>query len=221
MRVITVARKPMEGTIADNVLKHGTGALNIEACRIRLAPSEPDSGAAYYANRGLPMPSNQQSYFGETSGAVVTSTPLPNGRWPANFIVAHRPECVRVGHATVKSDGHYPRARPRGSADAGPSGHAGQEGLQESYTSGETVETWSCAPGCPARELDRQSGHARSSGFRGGTATKRASGSDAGGHEAVRFGAESRPSGTAMILHDDQGGASRFFLQVGGAPCRS
>ena len=199
MRVITVARKPMEGTIADNVLAHGTGALNIEACRIRLAPPEPD------AVLDVPVP----------------AAPPSNGRWPANFIVAHRPECVRVGRATVKSDGHYPRARPRGSADAGPSGHAGQDGLQESYTSGETVETWSCAPGCPARELDRQSGHARSSGFRGGTATKRASGSNAGGHEAVRFGAESRPSGTSMILHDDQGGASRFFLQVGGAPCRS
>lgn len=220
MRVITVARKPMDGTIADNVLKHGTGALNIEACRIRLAPSEPDSGAAYYANRGMPMPPNHQSYFGESSGNTITSVPLPNGRWPANFIVAHKSECRRVGLASVKSDGHYPKARPRGSVDAGPSGHAGQEGLRESYTSGEVVETWSCVPGCPAQELDRQSGHRRSSGFNGGTAVKRSSGSDSDGHEAVRFGAESRPSGTKMVLHDDQGGASRFFLQVGGAECR-
>ena len=31
---ITLARKPLEGTVADNVLAHGTGALNIAACRV-------------------------------------------------------------------------------------------------------------------------------------------------------------------------------------------
>jgi site-specific DNA-methyltransferase (adenine-specific) len=31
---ITVARKPMIGTVAENVLQHGTGALNIDGCRI-------------------------------------------------------------------------------------------------------------------------------------------------------------------------------------------
>ena len=31
---IVVARKPLAGTVAANVLKHGTGALNIDACRI-------------------------------------------------------------------------------------------------------------------------------------------------------------------------------------------
>lgn len=31
---IILARKPLEGTIADNVLKHGTGGLNIDGCRV-------------------------------------------------------------------------------------------------------------------------------------------------------------------------------------------
>jgi len=31
---ITVARKPITGTVAENVLKHGTGAINVEASRI-------------------------------------------------------------------------------------------------------------------------------------------------------------------------------------------
>jgi hypothetical protein len=31
---ILVARKPFKGSIAANVAKHGTGALNIDACRI-------------------------------------------------------------------------------------------------------------------------------------------------------------------------------------------
>ena len=31
---IIVARKPLEGTVAANVLAHGTGALNIDGCRV-------------------------------------------------------------------------------------------------------------------------------------------------------------------------------------------
>jgi site-specific DNA-methyltransferase (adenine-specific) len=31
---IVVARRPLEGTVAANVLKYGTGALNIDACRV-------------------------------------------------------------------------------------------------------------------------------------------------------------------------------------------
>lgn len=36
---IVVARKPLEGTVAANVLKYGTGAMNIDACRV---PTEGD-----------------------------------------------------------------------------------------------------------------------------------------------------------------------------------
>ena len=32
---IVVARKPLVGTVAANVLRHGTGALNIDGARIR------------------------------------------------------------------------------------------------------------------------------------------------------------------------------------------
>jgi DNA modification methylase len=31
---VVVARKPLEGTVAANVLKHGTGAINVDACRV-------------------------------------------------------------------------------------------------------------------------------------------------------------------------------------------
>ena len=31
---ITVARKPFKGTVANNVLEHGTGAINIDGCRV-------------------------------------------------------------------------------------------------------------------------------------------------------------------------------------------
>jgi site-specific DNA-methyltransferase (adenine-specific) len=52
---IVVARKPLIGTVARNVLRYGTGGLNIAGCS------------------------------------------LPSGRWPANAILCHAPECVCTG----------------------------------------------------------------------------------------------------------------------------
>src|SRR5690554_5469345 len=37
---IIVVRKPLEGTVADNVEKYGTGAINIDACRIEMSPED-------------------------------------------------------------------------------------------------------------------------------------------------------------------------------------
>ena len=34
---VVMARKPVEGTVADNLLKHGTGGINIDECRIELS----------------------------------------------------------------------------------------------------------------------------------------------------------------------------------------
>lgn len=39
---IIVARKPLAGTVAANVLQHGTGALNVEACRITASGQNPE-----------------------------------------------------------------------------------------------------------------------------------------------------------------------------------
>lgn len=41
---IVVARKPIEGTVAENVLKYGTGAINIDACRVPLEADDKASG---------------------------------------------------------------------------------------------------------------------------------------------------------------------------------
>ena len=93
MKVIHVLRKPLTGTVAANVLAHGTGALNIDATRIRTGQNEPDSGAMFYKNRGLSMPENRQNYFGQAE-RTVQCEPLVGGRWPANFILSHSPSCV-------------------------------------------------------------------------------------------------------------------------------
>ena len=81
---IVMARKPLTGTVAANVLEHGTGALNIDATRI-------DMGADYNPNAV-----QRQSSSSAGMGGLGGSGYSPNheqakfnakGRWPANVIL--------------------------------------------------------------------------------------------------------------------------------------
>jgi site-specific DNA-methyltransferase (adenine-specific) len=78
---IVVARKPFKGTVAANVLAHGTGALNIDGCRVGTEivesgrhgrKSDQFSTNAYACGKG---------YAGRDAIAGVNI-----GRWPANVI---------------------------------------------------------------------------------------------------------------------------------------
>ena len=73
---ITVARKPLVGTVAANVLQHGTGALNIDGCRV------PGEGNKTF-NRDAGERPRDQYRTGTTVGAAM---PTDAGRWPANLI---------------------------------------------------------------------------------------------------------------------------------------
>lgn len=73
---IVLARKPLCGTVAENVQAHGTGALNIDGCRI--------DGDYFTRNRKT---DGGNSVFGTGSGAGEF---LPtSGRWPANVVFSH------------------------------------------------------------------------------------------------------------------------------------
>lgn len=76
----TLVRKPLsEDTIMDNVLLHGTGAINIEASRIDLDGEEPPSGSAQRVYN------NNQFNQDTTKHGNNTTTP-ESGRFPANVI---------------------------------------------------------------------------------------------------------------------------------------
>jgi site-specific DNA-methyltransferase (adenine-specific) len=77
---ITLARKPLIGTVAENVLAHGTGALNVDGCRVEFA-GEPSG--VWGAKQ------NTQCGSGGTMGAGWSGRPSnknDKGRWPANLI---------------------------------------------------------------------------------------------------------------------------------------
>jgi DNA modification methylase len=70
---ITVARKPLEGTVAANVLAHGTGGLNVDGCRV--ATDELKGKVYNNNNTGWKCTSAPSTVHGNESG-----------RWPANLI---------------------------------------------------------------------------------------------------------------------------------------
>jgi DNA modification methylase len=73
---ITMARKPFPGTVAANVLEHGTGALNVDGCRVGIGG---DKGVWPITQR-----SEQRGSMAGAMAAAVTDQTL--GRWPANLI---------------------------------------------------------------------------------------------------------------------------------------
>jgi site-specific DNA-methyltransferase (adenine-specific) len=77
---ITMARKPLTGTVAANVLEHGTGALNVDGCRVAHA-EECRMMAPSQANIDNPSEKHRQAGRRETVLELK-----PSGRWPANLI---------------------------------------------------------------------------------------------------------------------------------------
>jgi len=78
---IIIARKPLEGTVADNVLTHGVGAINVDGCRV---PSDEQHRQKCASVVGLDSNRNGDCY-GEWGGKRTDSY-SPAGRWPANIL---------------------------------------------------------------------------------------------------------------------------------------
>jgi len=96
MEPITVARKPLIGTVAENVLQHGTGAINVDGCRVghneeckMMAPSQ--------AN--ISNPSDKCKQAGRREAVLELK---PAGRWPANLIHDGSDEVVQMFPQNVK-----------------------------------------------------------------------------------------------------------------------
>jgi DNA modification methylase len=81
---ITVARKPLgEKTVAANVLEHGTGAINVDGCRVAIDMAIDDprlGGNGDWSSEKMA----KNVYEGGYAGVRVGSS--PQGRWPANLI---------------------------------------------------------------------------------------------------------------------------------------
>lgn len=81
---IVVGRKPLAGTVAANVLAHGTGALNIAATRI---PTDDDLNGGAYTERGTVSGSLNSSGMNVVGAKAHGEFEQPSGRWPTNVVL--------------------------------------------------------------------------------------------------------------------------------------
>jgi hypothetical protein len=80
---ICIARKPIEGTVAQNILKYGTGAINLDGCRIEFESDEDLASATFGTGTNI----IGANYIGSklTDGRKNIEAD-PKGRFPANVI---------------------------------------------------------------------------------------------------------------------------------------
>jgi|13_taG_2_1085334.scaffolds.fasta_scaffold00082_3 site-specific DNA-methyltransferase (adenine-specific) len=100
---IVLARKPLEGTVAENVLEHDTGGLNIDESRVQYEQNDRLlKGGSYGGNR-----KNQggESIFGNGGGEASYEEGLPSGRFPANIIHDGSEEVLEGFPHTTSGDG--------------------------------------------------------------------------------------------------------------------
>jgi site-specific DNA-methyltransferase (adenine-specific) len=82
---ITMARKPFSSTVAANVIQYGTGAINVDGCRVKIDDDDPIHKAVW---------TSRPSKIGLSGVGFVTSNKdgdrraceTSKGRWPANII---------------------------------------------------------------------------------------------------------------------------------------
>jgi site-specific DNA-methyltransferase (adenine-specific) len=194
---IVLARKPLEKglSIAENILKWGVGGINIDASRI--------------GNVGGTIKTNTEDCFdnniygdGLNGGTKTFVDGL--GRFPANIILTHHPDCECIG--TKKAGKGERKQHQDGEVSSANEGytrpnknmHTHKDSSVIANYGEETIEDWDCHEDCPIRILDEQSGISKSNPR---TTCERRTNST---HE---YGFKS----DAYSPHSDTGGASRFF----------
>jgi len=205
MIVITVARKPPQGSVAQTVMRWATGGVNVDGCRVAGVPQIPGS-----SNISAPDMQSMGKGWNACASRRAESYIVnpPTGRWPANLILQHSLFCVSGGAQVIPTMTHYPASRGKGSVRCGTEGHKGQTGLEESAPKTETVTDWACIRGCPVAGMDEQSGWLCSGQVKPGYMRNNVE--HGGGGFQKHFG------DTPLSGFGDSGGASRYFKQVKG-----
>lgn len=117
---IVVARKPLaEKTIAKNVLKHRTGAMNIDGTRVKLVgKNDPRlGGKGTWGTSQMAKNVYEGGYAGERVGSSE------RGRWPANIILDPEAAEILDEQSGIQKDGVAVRHRGVQGGTIGPPGN--------------------------------------------------------------------------------------------------
>jgi len=104
---ITVARKPIKGSVANNVLEHGVGGLNIDGCRVEADSKELYRKPTEYKDISPSAGMNASKVRGSVTDDYL------KGRFPANFIHDGSDEVVELFPDTGGGKYKAPNARIR------------------------------------------------------------------------------------------------------------
>jgi len=103
--LVCLARKPLDGTVAANVLKHGVGGLNIDGCRIPLDVTDASQLRTMHRSQRFV----DDGWGMSKSGADVPQVVRPEGRFPSNFCHDGSDEVLDLFPNT--GEGAFPKAR--------------------------------------------------------------------------------------------------------------
>ena len=198
---IVMARKPIEGTVAENTLQYGVGGLNIDGCRVSV--EDMDDYAFNMAGNQRVKAKEEGELTGMYEGGwKVDKTPkeLPQGRWPANVIL----ECT-CENPKVVSDKYDIRTYNDYKNTFKSYEENDKDKGEYEIKDVETTKVIHTDPNCPCYILDKQSGNKKS--------IKRSSKHNKGYNTDNSITGFTPPQ-TAYgddNTYGDEGGASRFF----------
>ena len=205
---IIMVRKPLakKHTIAKNVLAYGVGGINIDASRI--GTSEDFSNVKprkMMANQGS-VKTDDHDHTAAESWQQAKDKLQNLGRFPANVLLSHHPDCKQVGEVEDTRSGGE-RTKTIFSEKEPVSGGEGTGGTMKATT---TRKVYECADDCAVKILDEQSGITKGSG----KATIAQAGLCADGigkHDGRKTMPKAKEGLMTKRNVGDSGGASRFF----------
>ena len=140
---IVLARKPLVGTVANNVLTYGTGGINIDGCRVGEGTGE---------TKTVQYPDIRGNNYNNASG-TVEYTVTNQGRFPANFIHDGSDEVLEL--FPDSKGGAYPAKRGQAVNTAFASGQETEGGFRKMGDDGSAARFFYCAK---ASKKDRNQG---------------------------------------------------------------
>jgi len=154
---IVLARKPLDGTVANNVLTHGLGGINIDGCRVDFVSDddrEESTAKNQHQNFGTePMTNN--TVYGDYSMMKPTNY-NPPGRFPANFIHDGSDEVLELFPDTASTGNGTRQGHRSGGGNGVSVGLAGTKYAADGYADGgSAARFFYCAK---ANKTDRNEG---------------------------------------------------------------
>ena len=146
---VIVARKPLVGTVAANVLKHGTGAINVDGCRV---PHAEECRMMAPSQKNIDNPSDKYRQAGRREAVLELK---PEGRWPANVIHDGSEEVVALFPVAKGQQGAVTGSEPSSKTQDIYGSFAGRQAAQPRGDNGSAARFFYCAK---ASRKDRNEG---------------------------------------------------------------